>query len=178
VLHAAEAGACLPWVRVTRDPERYEACLAKAQAIGPVANARKVYELLSPTLAQEDQEIFLVVLCDVRGQLRGVAEVARGQRSRVGVGVIDVMRVARAVQDQVLHSGAEIFVVVHNHPSGNPEPSAQDRKLTETIREATRPYGSELTFADHVIVGMGAFYSMAGPEVRGRASWKGERYEA
>jgi DNA repair protein RadC len=150
---APQQGDCLPWVRVTRDPERYEACLAEARRIGPIDNPRKVYDLLAPTLIKEDQEVMLVVLVDVRRQLRGVAEVHRGQRSRVGVGVTDVMRV-------VIATGSEGFAIVHNHPSGSAKPSEADLDLTKTIEDASKPYGKDLTFLDHVIIGSGQFYSV------------------
>jgi DNA repair protein RadC len=118
-----------------------------------------------------------VLCCDIRGQLRGVAEAARGQRSRVNVGATDVMRIARVVQDQVLASGAEYFVVVHNHPSGDPTPSVPDRQLTATLRKIAAPYGADLTFADHVIIGMGRFYSLAEPVVDRRPTWKGKMFK-
>jgi DNA repair protein RadC len=140
-------------VKVTRGPG-YEACLAEAQKIGPIVSSRKIYDLLHPYLDREDQEVFLVVLCDVRGTLRGVAEVARGQRSSVHVGIGDVMRV-------VDEMGAEMFAVVHNHPSGNPHPSQADRELTTTIKKAAAVRGSEVTFVDHVVLGTGSFFSIA-----------------
>jgi RadC-like JAB domain len=143
-------GDCLPWVRVTRDPERYEACLAKARKIGPIENSRKVYDLLSPALAKEDQEVLCVVLLDVRRQLRGVSEIHRGQRSRVSVGVTDVMRV-------VIAAGAEAFVVVHQHPSGHSKPSDADVSLTKSIDRACAPFGKDLTFLGHVVIGTKEF---------------------
>lgn len=147
------AGGCLPWVRVTRDPERYGACLAVAQKIGPITDARKVYDLLHEPLMKEDQEVFIVILCDVQGQLRGVTEVHRGGRSRVGVAVSDVMRV-------VLATGAEMYLVCHGHPSGKARPSEADRHLTKEIQKATKLYGSEITFVDHVVIGHKQFYSI------------------
>jgi DNA repair protein RadC len=143
-------GDCLPWVRVTRDPERYEACLAQAQKIGPIDNSRKVYDLLVPMFAKEDQEILVVVLVDVRRQLRGVAEVHRGQRSSVGVSVADVLRV-------VITTGAEGFVLSHGHPSGKSSPSKADVELTKQIAEATKPYGKSITFIGHVVIGTGEY---------------------
>ena len=154
--------SCLPWVKVTRDAGAYEACVAAWARKGPIQNAAKVYELLHERLAKEDQEVFLVVILDVRGNLRGVAEVARGQRSRVAVGVTDVMRVVRAchIMDLVLLAGGEAFLVVHNHPTGNPSPSKADVELYRTVKDAAAPYGSELTFLDHVVIGLGHYHSI------------------
>jgi DNA repair protein RadC len=165
-----QGDGCLPWVRVTRDPERYEACLAAARKIGPITNAAKVYELLHKTLSVEDQEVFLVVLTDVRGQLRGVSEVHRGQRSRVGVSVSDVMRVVNA-------AGAEGFLIAHNHPSGTPNPSDADRSLTTQIEKAVEPYGSDLTFFDHVVIGVGSFYSIREDKLYGASKSSGKSFK-
>lgn len=158
----------VPWVKVTRDPERYAAALELAKAVGPIENSQSVYNLLGPALAKEDQEVFLVVLMDVRRQLRGVAEVARGQRSTVTVGIADVMRV-------VIASGAETFVVCHNHPSSKADPSDADIALTADIAKAFKPLEGEVTFADHVVIGMGEYYSFADHEGVGSKAQTGRR---
>jgi hypothetical protein len=148
----------LPWVKVSRDPERYQEALKEAKAIGPIENAQSVYELLGPALLKEDQETFVVVLLDVRQQCRGVAEVHRGGRSRVSVSLIDVLRV-------VVASGAEGFVVVHNHPSGKASPSPADKDLTKSIERAAKLFDGDMKFVDHVICGNGEYYSFADRKV-------------
>ncbi len=151
---ATDLQDAIPWVRVTRDPERYKEALARAQKIGPVDDARKVYELVGPALMKEDQETFIVVLIDVRQNCRGVAEIHRGARSRVATSVLDVMRV-------VVASGAEGFIVCHNHPSGKAMPSDADRSLTKAIERAAKPFAGETAFLDHVVIGAGEYYSFA-----------------
>jgi hypothetical protein len=151
---ATDLQDAIPWVRVTRDPERYKEALARAQKIGPVDDARKVYELVGPALMKEDQETFIVVLIDVRQNCRGVAEIHRGARSRVATSVLDVMRV-------VVASGAEGFIVCHNHPSGKAMPSDADRDLTKAIERAAKPFKGETAFLDHVVIGAGEYYSFA-----------------
>jgi RadC-like JAB domain len=148
-----EPTVAVPWVKVTRDVERYEACVKTADKIGPIKDAKKVYELLGDALNKEDQEVFCVVLLNLRGELRGVCEVARGQRSRVAVGPADVLR-------PVITSGAEGFIVVHNHPTGKANPSKADRQLTDLIAEATKPYGKDVTFIDHVVIGIHQAFSI------------------
>ena len=147
------AASGVPWVKVTRDVDRYSAAVKTADKIGPIRNACKVYELLGDALNKEDSEVFCVILLDLRGNLRGVCEVARGQRSRVTVGIADVLR-------PVVTSGAEGFIVVHNHPSGKASPSKADRDLTRLIAEATKPYGKDVCFIDHVVIGLGQAYSI------------------
>jgi hypothetical protein len=148
----------LPWVKVSRDPERYQEALKEAKAIGPIESAKSIYELLGPALLKEDQETFVVVLLDVRQQCRGVAEVHRGGRSRVSVSLIDVLRV-------VVASGAEGFVVVHNHPTGKATPSDADKDLTKSIERAAKLFDGDMKFVDHVICGNGEYYSFADRKV-------------
>jgi hypothetical protein len=145
-------GECIPWVKVTRDPERYQQCLARAHEIGMLNTPRKIYDLLAPALAAEDQETFVVVLLDVRTQLRGVAEVHRGSRSRVSVSVPDVMRA-------VIAAGAEGFVVAHNHPTGTAEPSEADGELTKAIHKGAELFKPDTSFLDHIVIGLDEYYS-------------------
>lgn len=151
-----DLAAAIPWVKVERDPEHYAKQIEIAKEIGQVDGARKVFDLLSPVLSKEDQEVFIVVMLDVRGHVRDVAEVHRGGRSRVPVAPADVLRVAIA-------SGCEGFIIVHNHPTGKADPSPADQELTDAIMEVAQ--NAEITCIDHVIVGMGQFYSFADQEL-------------
>lgn len=149
-----DTGDGVPWVKIARDPEQYKAAMKEADEIGPIDDPKKVYELLGPALLKEDQEVFAVVLLDVRQQCRGVAEVHRGSRSRVATSMVDILRV-------VLKSGAEGFVVVHNHPTGKASPSPADKDLTKAIEKAAKLFDGDLAFVDHVICGNGQYYSFA-----------------
>ncbi|MFC1601154.1 JAB domain-containing protein [Candidatus Sumerlaeota bacterium] len=51
------------------------------------------------------------------------------------------------------------IIVVHNHPSGDPTPSAEDRRSTEHLKQTSELLG--LKFLDHVIVGDDSFFSFA-----------------
>ncbi|WP_340587994.1 RadC family protein [Erythrobacter alti] len=70
----------------------------------------------------------------------------------VGDGTVDEAAIhPREVIKRGLDCGASALILVHNHPSGNPEPSRADIRITQAIAEAGRPLG--LTVHDHVIVG-------------------------
>ena len=58
---------------------------------------------------------------------------------------------AREVLRSVLLAGAQAFVLLHNHPSGDPAPSAADVAITRSIRAAAEVV--DVRFHDHVIVG-------------------------
>lgn len=70
----------------------------------------------------------------------------------VGDGTVDEAAIhPREVIKRGLDLGASALILVHNHPSGSPEPSRADIEITRRIAEAGRPLG--LTVHDHVIVG-------------------------
>lgn len=70
----------------------------------------------------------------------------------VGDGTVDEAAIhPREVIRRGLDVGASALILVHNHPSGNPEPSRADIRITQAIAEAGSPLG--ITVHDHVIVG-------------------------
>jgi DNA repair protein RadC len=64
---------------------------------------------------------------------------------------------ARDIFSEAIKLPCAQVVVVHNHPSGNPEPSEADRTFTAMIREAGELLG--VTLLDHVIVCKQGFFS-------------------
>lgn len=150
--YAERAPVCLPWVRVSRDPERFRGCLAAARALGPLDNSKAVAKLVGEYLAAQDQEVFLSILVDVQLQVRAISEIARGARDRVDVPIPDTLRIA-------IVEGATAFIVVHNHPTGVLRPSDSDTLLTKSLQEAAKTVGLDLM--DHVIVGAKGHYSFA-----------------
>ena len=57
-----------------------------------------------------------------------------------------------------IRQGAAAVVLAHNHPSGDPTPSAQDIEVTKRLLDASEVLGIKLL--DHVIVGNGSYFSM------------------
>ena len=74
-------------------------------------------------------------------------------------GTVDEAAVyVRSVIKGAVDTHATAMILVHNHPSGDPQPSRQDIQLTREIIEAARPL--RIQVHDHVIVGAGRHYSM------------------
>ena len=145
---------CEPCLRVEKDVEKFAVCSARADKIGPLKTAKQVDTLVGPYLRRQDQEVFVLVITDVRFKYRGHAELHRGGRSRVDVAPDDVISAVTKFQ------GERVFIV-HNHPSGDPSPSRQDRELTATIRKGLSGKGLEsVVLVDHVIVGSATSYSL------------------
>jgi len=73
-------------------------------------------------------------------------------------GTIDHIAIyPRTLAEQSLRHNAKALIFIHNHPSGDPLPSAQDRDLTRTLRAAIEPLG--ITVHDHIIIGKNGYYS-------------------
>ena len=109
----------------------------------------RVAELMRP-VAHADRECFHVVMLDVRGRLIRAERVAEGSLTQCPVSPRDALRPA-------VREGAHGVVFVHNHPSGDPSPSAEDAVLTERLRSAAELVG--IVARDHVIVAAGGYFS-------------------
>jgi len=118
---------------------------------GAVRGPEDVYRLLGPRLRDLPQEEFHVLL--LNSQNRVIREVL------VSRGILDASLVhPREVFRAAILEGAASIVVVHNHPSGDPTPSPEDRGVTDRLAEAGRTVGIPLL--DHVIVGAGRYASL------------------
>jgi len=116
-------------------------------------HAADVAAYIRPRLEGKRQECFLTILLD--GQNRMLAErlIAEGIPTQATVYV-------RRVMEEALRVSASSFVAIHNHPSGNPNPSDTDDQTTQDLKQAADLLS--LVFLDHIIIGSGSsFYSYA-----------------
>ena len=150
--HGCPTGECKPFSKVTRDPVAFRACMARAREIGELKNAMDVYRLVAHDISTYDEEHLMVVCIDFRGQLRDWFVIALGQRHRVAADVEDIVAGA-------MLSKCDAFVVLHNHPSGNAEPSKADGNLTKMIRKSAEAACPNILFLDHLVVGLDQVYS-------------------
>jgi DNA repair protein RadC len=107
---------------------------------------------LLPGAAMLDREHFWLIGLSAKHRVIRVLELARGTDSAVTVD-------ARQLFREALLMDAAAFIVAHNHPSGDPSPSEDDRALTAAISDGARRLG--LRFLDHIIVGASGLYSFA-----------------
>ena len=107
---------------------------------------------LTAVLARESIEHFRILFLDERGRLRADEAQARGTVNHTPVYPREVVR-------RALELGATSIILVHNHPSGDPTPSADDIAMTGMIKDAAMALG--LQVADHIIVGNGRWLSFA-----------------
>src|SRR5665213_1677739 len=143
----------LDWVRLERVPSEYAECMARLGTAGKISTAKDVWEVLHDRLEREDQEVGIVLLLDCQLNIRGAAEVSRGERESTTVPIADILRIA-------LVDGATGLVFVHNHPTGSSTPSDDDKTTTVALNEACEAVG--LLLVDHCILGMnGEYFSFA-----------------
>jgi DNA repair protein RadC len=116
-------------------------------------NAADVAVYIRPRFEGKRQESFLAILLDGRNRLLAERIVAEGIPTQATV-------YARRVMEEALRVSASAFLVAHNHPSGNPAPSAADDQTTIDLKQAADLLN--LVFQDHIIIGSGnSYYSYA-----------------
>ncbi|MCH7810847.1 MAG: DNA repair protein RadC, partial [Chloroflexi bacterium] len=108
-----------------------------------IRSPEDVYALLFAEMALLDREQLRVVLLSTRNEVLSVREVYRGNVSSA------LVRVAEVFSDAV-REGCPSIIVVHNHPSGDPTPSAEDAALTKQLVDAGKLLGVEVL--DHIII--------------------------
>lgn len=106
-----------------------------------------VAELARELIADDAREHFLVLLLDAKNRLVAVHEVSTGTLSASLVHPREVFGPALRVL------GVSSIILVHNHPSGDVEPSREDLRLTRQLVEAGRVL--DVAVHDHVIVAHG-----------------------
>ncbi len=117
----------------------------------PVLNAwGKLMRYLNAVLARERVEQFRVLFLDNRNRLIADEAQSRGTVNHTPVYPREVVRRALELQ-------ATALIVVHNHPSGDPTPSAADIAMTREIALAARALS--LVLQDHVVIGNGRWLS-------------------
>lgn len=104
----------------------------------------RVYHFLGAEMRALRQESLRVVLLNTRGRLIKVVEVTKGSLNESLAPPREILR------ETLIHS-AYSFILVHNHPSGDPSPSKADREVTRRISRASAELGVE--FLDHIIIG-------------------------
>lgn len=118
-----------------------------------------VANLMIPKMRHLSNEEFYVLVLDAQN---GVKEEVRLTSGTLNASLVHPREVFKAAID---HRAAAV-IVVHNHPSGNLEPSREDLEITRQLAEAGKIIGIPLH--DHLIVAAGGFTSMAERGVLGQ----------
>jgi DNA repair protein RadC len=135
-----------------------KACLEIGKRIGtqrwetgqPLHSAEDVYRHFKENLGREKRELFYVVLLNNKN--RKIREV------KVSEGSLTASLVhPREVYNPVIRESAASVIFVHNHPSGDPAPSAEDIDITKRLKQVGEVMGVRVL--DHVVIGHDRYFS-------------------
>ena len=112
----------------------------------------EVFAAFRARCEQADREEFIAVFLDGKNRLIGFNVVSVGSLTASLVHPREVFKPA-------ILANAAALVVVHNHPSGDPTPSAEDQAITDRLKKAAELLGMSLL--DHVVIGDGRYVSFA-----------------
>ena len=109
-----------------------------------------VAEFLMPRLRYAVKEQFIVILLNGKNKVIGTEVISEGSLSN------SVVHPREVYASALLHHAAAIMVA-HNHPSGDPKPSDEDREVTRLLESSGKVLGIPLV--DHIVIGDGTYYS-------------------
>lgn len=116
----------------------------------PLSSPQAVVDFAKVKLAGLPYEAFMVIYLNIKNEYIGHDLIHEGTIDRA------VIYPRRIIEAALAHHSAGL-ILVHNHPSGHPHPSEDDRQLTSAILEAARTL--EIQVLDHVIVGVNGYFS-------------------
>ncbi len=150
--------ATMPGIGIAK-ATRVVAALELGKRLATMPRQEKVYIRTSSDAAQVfaekmryyTKEVFAVLLLDTKGGLLGFETIAMGDLSS------SIVHPRESFRDAI-RRGAYAVIFVHNHPSGDPTPSQEDKKTTERLVAAGKILG--IPVMDHLIIGDGRFVSL------------------
>ncbi len=116
-----------------------------------VSGPEDVADLLLDEMRGLDREHFRAILLNTKNRILGIRTISIGSLNASVVHAREVFKAA-------VTESAQAIVLVHNHPSGQPEPSPEDLAVTERLAHAGRILGIEIL--DHVILGNRNYVSL------------------
>ena len=115
-----------------------------------ISSPADVAKLVGPRLIDNQKEHFMLLSLDTRNMVNKISEIT--------VGILDSSLIhPREVFKEAIQSLASSIILVHNHPSGNPDPSKEDFEITKKMVKTGSIIGIKVM--DHVITARQAFYS-------------------
>jgi len=116
-------------------------------------SAQDVFNYLYHSMRDLKKEVFKVLYLNSQNQIIAAEDLFEGTVDRSAVALRDIIASA-------LRNSAISLIFVHNHPSGNPEPSQSDRELTRDLVYAANIM--RIKALDHIIIGDNRYFSFAG----------------
>ncbi len=117
-----------------------------------LSSTQSALDYLRPRLDTERKEIFCLLALNSRNDLIALERIQEGTVNRAVV-------FPRLVVEAALRHRASAVILAHNHPSGDPEPSTADRRLTRKLCRLLKDL--DIAVHDHIIVAGPRYYSFA-----------------
>lgn len=115
-----------------------------------IESSQDIAKFLMPRMQDLKKEVFKAVLLNSENRIIDIIEIEEGS--------VNLARpIIRRVFEEALMRTASFIICVHNHPSGNPKPSEEDKEFTRTLAQAGETL--VLTCLDHIIIGNGNYFS-------------------
>lgn len=117
-----------------------------------VSNSHEVYNIMKPVFAEEDdvEKVYFIFL-NAQNRILGIENLFTGSITASSI-------YTRELVKSILEKKASAFLMVHNHPSGDLNPSAEDKSIS--IKVGIAAASIDVCFHDHIIIGDG-YHSMA-----------------
>ena len=113
-------------------------------------SAREVYNVFK-YIADRPQESLYIVCLNSKNRIIGYSEIAKGKLNSCAVDMRELVRIA------ILINAASV-IILHNHPSGDSDPSRDDISITQKAKDALSMFGIRLL--DHIVIGDDSFTSL------------------
>ena len=115
-----------------------------------IDSAKDIFNLFEERLRSEKQEHFFTVLLNTKNYIIGI--------EKISIGILDASIIhPREIFKSAIRNSASRIILVHNHPSGDPEPSEEDLEITNKLIESGELIGIEVL--DHIIIGYDKYWS-------------------
>lgn len=109
----------------------------------PIKSSEDIAKIVRPKLKEKKKEYFLILSLDSRNNLIKISEISIGS---LNANIVH----PREVFKEAIQASAASVILVHNHPSGDTEPSEDDLETTKRIQEAGKIMGIDVL--DHIII--------------------------
>ena len=116
-------------------------------------SAQEIFDYLYHAMRDLKKEVFKVIYLNSQNQIIGTVDLFEGTVNSSSIS-------PREVIEGALKHNAVSLIFVHNHPSGNPEPSASDKELTRELVYAGKIM--RIKVLDHIVIGENRYFSFAG----------------
>jgi len=115
-------------------------------------SSQEVFKYLYHSMRDLNKEVFQVMFLNTQNQIIGVEKLFEGTLSASAV-------FPREIMAQAIKHNAASLVFAHNHPSGNPEPSDNDKEITRELVFASNTM--QIKVLDHIVIGDNKYFSFA-----------------